>query len=371
MARETILKSGSSGRRDEDRDLRPQRMSDMVGQREVYERLKIVVDAARKRDEPLGHVLFDGPPGLGKTTFALCIPRELGVGVQLASGPAIKAPKDMVPYLTNAEERSVLFIDEIHRLPAAVEEYLYTAMEDFRIDIVLGEGVNARTHNLWLKPFTLIGATTRAGHAVGTAPRPVSDPRAPRLLLRRGIDGDSPPQRPQAVRAPRRRTRRRKSRPAAAARRGLPTTACGGCGITPRPRRDGRVTLAVARAALKMAGIDELGLAKLDRDYLMTIIRVFGGGPVGHRSDRSHHERVHRYAGGRSRAVLAPQRTGRPHASRARGHRQGLPAPEDQAAAGRTRRTRRSDYSSERASGRLRDFPPFRQRLRMLGKGSR
>ena len=146
----TNVMSGHSDDSDEDRDLRPQRMSEMVGQRDVMERLHIVVDAARKRDEPLGHVLFDGPPGLGKTTFALCIPRELGVPVQLASGPALKAPKDVVPYLTNAEERSVLFIDEIHRLNTAVEEYLYTAREDFRLDIVLGDGINARTYNLWL-----------------------------------------------------------------------------------------------------------------------------------------------------------------------------------------------------------------------------
>ena len=149
--------------KDEDRDLRPQRMQDMVGQREVYARLEIAVDAAAKRGEPLGHILFDGPPGLGKTTFAMCIPRDLGVGFQIASGAALAAPKDIIPYLTNAEERSVLFIDEIHRLPKAVEEFLYPAMEDFRIDLTLGEGVNARTINMSLRPFTLIGATTRTG----------------------------------------------------------------------------------------------------------------------------------------------------------------------------------------------------------------
>ena len=113
--------------------------------------------------ESLGHILFDGPPGLGKTTFANCIPRELGVPLVTASGPDIKAPKDLIPYLTNLEEHAVLFIDEIHRLPKAVEEYL-SAMEDFRLDIVLGEGVNALI-NLRLKRFTLIGATTQAGIA--------------------------------------------------------------------------------------------------------------------------------------------------------------------------------------------------------------
>jgi len=162
MSREKIL--GSQLPQDEEeRTLRPQKMSDMVGQREVFERLLIAVDAASKRDEPLGHILFDGPPGLGKTTFATCIPRELGVHLELTSGAALKAPKDLLPYLTNLQEKTVLFIDEIHRLPSAVEEYLYTAMEDFRIDLVLGEGVNARTINMTLQPFTLIGATTRAG----------------------------------------------------------------------------------------------------------------------------------------------------------------------------------------------------------------
>src|ERR1700716_764628 len=112
-------------------------MKDMVGQREVYARLEIAVDAARKRGETLGHILLDGPPGLGKTTFATCIPRDLSVPVQIASGAALAAPKDLMPYLTNAQKDSVLFIDEIHRLPKAVEEFLYPAMEDFRIDVVL------------------------------------------------------------------------------------------------------------------------------------------------------------------------------------------------------------------------------------------
>ena len=162
MSRRPIVQEPVSFQ-DDDRDLRPQRMRDMVGQRAVYARLEIAVDAAAKRGDPLGHVLFDGPPGLGKTTFATCIPRDLGVRFQIASGSALAAPKDLIPYLTNAEERSVLFIDEIHRMPKAVEEFLYPAMEDFRIDLILGEGVNARTINMQLKPFTLIGATTRTG----------------------------------------------------------------------------------------------------------------------------------------------------------------------------------------------------------------
>ncbi len=146
-----------------DGSLRPRRMNEMVGQRDVIERLRIGIEAAQKRGDPLGHILFDGPPGLGKTTFATVIPAEMGTTVQMANGAGLSAPKDLLPYLTNLSEGSVLFIDEIHRVPKAVEEYLYTAMEDFRIDIVLGEGVSARTLNYELRPFTLIGATTRAG----------------------------------------------------------------------------------------------------------------------------------------------------------------------------------------------------------------
>ncbi|MCY2993672.1 MAG: Holliday junction branch migration DNA helicase RuvB [Planctomycetota bacterium] len=282
MVRETILQNddASAAEGDEDRDLRPQRMSDMVGQRDVYERLLIAVDAARKRDEPLGHILFDGPPGLGKTTFALCIPRKLGVSVQLASGPGLRAPKDLIPYLTNAEERSVLFIDEIHRLPAAVEEYLYTAMEDFRIDIVLGEGVNARTHNLWLKPFTLIGATTRAGM--------LSGPLRDRFQLREHLGFYSVEELTEIIR----RNARKLTAPIEEdAAREIATRSRS----TPRvanhrlrwvrdyadSKAGGQITLAVARAALKMAEIDTLGLGKLDRRYLETLIRVFSGGPAG------------------------------------------------------------------------------------------
>src|SRR5471030_2978822 len=180
MAREPLLKNPTAYNDDDDRDLRPQRMQDMVGQREVYARLEIAVDAARKRGDPLGHILFDGPPGLGKTTFATCIPRDLGVAMQIASGAALSAPKDLIPYLTNAETGSVLFIDEIHRLPKAVEEFLYPAMEDFRIDITLGEGVNARTINMPLRPFTLIGATARAGM--------ISAPLRDRFHLREHLD---------------------------------------------------------------------------------------------------------------------------------------------------------------------------------------
>jgi holliday junction DNA helicase RuvB len=279
MTREPILQS-STNEKEEDRALRPQRMAEMVGQQEVYERLMIVVDAARKRNESLGHILFDGPPGLGKTTFALCIPRELGVEVQLASGPGLKAPKDLVPYLTNAVERSVLFIDEIHRIPRAVEEYLYTAMEDFRIDVVLGEGINARTLNFSLKPFTLIGATTRAGM--------LSAPLRDRFPTREHLSFYNVDELTEIVRRNARKLDVKIDARAAGEIAGRSRS-------TPRiannqlrwvrdyadSRADGQITLQVARDALKMAGIDDLGLGQQDRNYLSTIVRVFGGGPAG------------------------------------------------------------------------------------------
>ncbi len=217
---------------------------------------------------------------MGKTTFALCIPRELGVTIQLASGPGLKAPKDIVPYLTNAEERSVLFIDEIHRLPTAVEEYLYTAMEDFRIDLVLGEGINARTHNLWLKPFTLIGATTRAGL--------LSGPLRDRFLVREHLGFYTVDELTEIIRRNARKLSVETDEDAAGeiATRSRSTPRVANNRLRwvrdyADSKADGRITLKVACAALKMAGIDELGLNKLDRDYLRTIIRVFEGGPAG------------------------------------------------------------------------------------------
>src|SRR3954468_16263170 len=146
-----------------DEKLRPQRLSEVIGQRAVAERLAIALSASKKRGEPLPHILFDGPPGLGKTTFATVLHNELGVELNLTSGPALDKKMDVMPYLTNATEGSILFIDEIHRLPKTVEEFIYPVMEDFRVDVVLGEGMSARTISLPLKKFTIIGATTRSG----------------------------------------------------------------------------------------------------------------------------------------------------------------------------------------------------------------
>ena len=264
----------------EDRALRPQRFSEMVGQRAVFERLSIAVDASRKRGETLGHILLDGPPGLGKTTFATCIPKELGTTLQIASGAALAAPKDLLPYLTNCAEGSVLFIDEIHRLPIAVEEFLYPAMEDFRIDITLGDGVSARTINMPLRPFTLVGATTRPGL--------LSAPLRDRFVMREHLDFYSREDLAEIVR----RSAVKLDMPMddatadeiAQRSRGTPRLANNRLRWIrdfSTSRAEGSIDVQIARTALEMQGIDELGLDGFDRRYLETIQRVFAGGPVG------------------------------------------------------------------------------------------
>src|SRR3954463_7588106 len=163
MARTPVITSVPDDDRQRAAALRPKYLREVIGQTEVARRLEVAVAGCKKLKEPLGHIIFDGPPGLGKTTFATVLPNEIGTSIQMTSGPALSKPADMLPFLTNLEEGSILFIDEIHRMPRVVEEFIYPAMEDFRIDIVLGEGLNARTISMNLKRFTLIGATTRSG----------------------------------------------------------------------------------------------------------------------------------------------------------------------------------------------------------------
>ena len=264
-----------------DEELRPQKLDDVVGQRKAVERLRIMLDAAKKRNEPLGHLLFDGPPGLGKTTFATVIPKELGVDFQIASAPALTAPKDVLPYVTNASFGSVLFLDEIHRLPPAVEEFLYPVMEDFRVDIALGEGMNARTINMPLKKFTVIGATTRSGL--------LTAPLRDRFVFREHLDFYDVLDLTEIVRRNARKLRTEIADDAAGLiadrSRGTPRKA----NNLLRWTRDfatvheatGNITRPIADAALAMLEVDSLGLEAQDRRYLTTLVNVFSGGPAG------------------------------------------------------------------------------------------
>jgi Holliday junction DNA helicase RuvB len=265
------------GRRD---TLLPQRISDLVGHREVRARLAIALDVARKRGDALGHILFEGPPGIGKSTLANVIPRELAVTLQIASGNALRAPRDVVPFLTNAEDYSVLFIDEIHRVPSAVQELLCPAMDSFGIEIDLSEGVNARTINMPLRPFTLIGATSR--------PALLSERFRQRFAMREHLDFYSVDELAEIVR----RNATALGSPLeaealveiAARSRGTPRLANSRLRWVrdyATSKGDGRITLELARAALEMQGIDARGLDTLDRSYLATIINLFDGGPAG------------------------------------------------------------------------------------------
>lgn len=263
-----------------DDELRPSRLEGVVGQADVVERIRILLQAAKKRSEPLGHLLLDGPPGLGKTTLAMVTANELGTDFQITSGPSLSAPKDLLPYLTNASEGSVLFIDEIHRMPPAVEEFIYPAMEDFRVDITLGDGLNARTINMKLQPFTVIGATTRSGM--------LTAPLRDRFVSREHLSFYSLDELSMIVRRNAAKLRTQIADEAAAEvalrSRGTPRKANNWLRWArdyADARADGEITVAVAEAALRMKSVDSLGLEELDRRYLETIITVFSGGPAG------------------------------------------------------------------------------------------
>jgi len=281
MARQAIVQdSGGDDARERDAALRPRWLREVIGQKAVVQRLGIVLNACRKLKEPMSHILFDGPPGLGKTTFATVLPNELGTSLQVTSGPALSKPADLLPFLTNAEEGSILFIDEIHRMPRVVEEFIYPAMEDFRIDIVLGEGVNARTISMKLKRFTLIGATTRSGM--------LSGPMRDRFRMHEHLEFYTIEELAEIVRINSRKLQTTLSDDAALelARRSRGTPRIANARLWwsrnyAYSEADGQITLDIARAALDMAEVDCEGLDKQDRRYLEVLVAVFGGGPTG------------------------------------------------------------------------------------------
>jgi len=263
-----------------DNTLRPQKLADLIGQDQVKENLAILIAAARQRGEALDHVLFYGPPGLGKTTLAHVVANEMGVNVKVTAGPAIERAGDLAAILTNLRAGDVLFIDEVHRLGRAVEEVLYPAMEDFALDIVIGKGPSARSIRLKLPHFTVVGATTRL--ALVTAPLRARfgavyrldyyDPAAVQAIVARAagmlrveVDGGGI----EEV------ARRARGTPRVALRllRRVRDYA--------QVRADGMVTAKVAREALDLLQVDPLGLDDVDRRVLKTIIEKYGGGPVG------------------------------------------------------------------------------------------
>jgi len=263
-----------------DEKLRPQRLSEVIGQRSVAERLAIALSASNKRGEPLPHILFDGPPGLGKTTFATVLHNELGVELNMTSGPALDKKMDVMPYLTNASEGSILFIDEIHRLPKTVEEFIYPVMEDFRVDVVLGEGMSARTINLPLKRFTIIGATTRSGM--------LSGPLRDRFHMHEHLEFYDAEDLAKivAINAVKLRTTITEEAAWELAQRSRGTPRLANARLRwvrdyATARADGHITLPVARDALDMQEVDAEGMDKQDRRYLETLIKVFRGGPTG------------------------------------------------------------------------------------------
>ena len=270
----------ASAEKEFEKALRPLQFGDFSGQPKVVENLQVFVEAAKYRGEPLDHTLLHGPPGLGKTTLSNIIANELGVGFKITSGPVLDKPGDLAGILTSLETNDVLFIDEIHRLSPVVEEYLYSAMEDYRIDIMIDKGPSARSIQIDLNPFTLIGATTRSG--LLTAPLRARfginmhleyyDPKTLAKIIRRSAGLLKVPISDAACSEIARRSR------------GTPRIANG---LLRRVRDfaqvkgNGSIDMAIAKLALEALNIDEYGLDEIDNKILLTIIDKFQGGPVG------------------------------------------------------------------------------------------
>ena len=260
--------------------LRPERLADYVGQEEVVETLKIAIQAATQREEPMDHVLFHGPPGLGKTTLAHIIANEMQGNLTVTSGPALEKGGDLVGILTHLEVGDILFIDEIHRMPKAVEEFMYPAMEDFAIDFIFDKGVHARSHRYRLNRFTLVGATTRVGL--------LSAPLRDRFVIFRSLDFYSAD---DLVNIAKRSAQLLNVKVDTAGAEELARRSRGTPRIVNRllkrvrdysqVKADGVITHATVEGALELEGVDQRGLTDLDRRYLKTIIEFYTGGPVG------------------------------------------------------------------------------------------